>query len=213
MIATPEPDTGEPDTGELLNRSAAGDVAARDRLLQRHRDRLRRMIAIRIDARVAARIDPSDVLQEALAEADAKLDSYLRDRPVAFYPWLRKIAWERLVKLHRRHIQSKRRSVEREEPIPLSAQYAAVLTERLCARGSTPSRQALQNESRARVRAALDALPETDREVLVMRNLEQLSVAETAEVLGLSTGAVKMRHVRALTRLQASLGGLSEGDR
>jgi RNA polymerase sigma-70 factor, ECF subfamily len=203
----------DPDTGELLDRSAAGDTDARDRLLRRHRDRLKRMIAIRIDGRLAARLDPSDIVQEALAEADAKLDSYLSDRPLPFYPWLRQIAWERLVQLHRRHIRSQRRSVAREEAISLSDRSAAELAQRLLARGSTPSRQALRNEARVRVRAALDALPETDREVLVLRNLEQLSVADTAEVLGLSAGAVKMRHLRALARLREALDDLTEGKR
>lgn len=201
----------DPDTSALLNRSAAGDTDARDRLLHRHRDRLRRMVAVRLDPRLAARIDPSDVVQEALADADRKLDKYLRDRPLPFYPWLRQIAWERLVHVHRRHVRASRRSVGREEGISLSDRSAAELAERLFARGSTPSRKALRDELRARVRAALAALPETDREVLILRNLEQLSVASTADVLGLSEGAVKMRHVRALARLRAVLGDLSEG--
>src|SRR5262245_16701808 len=71
----------EPDTDELLDRSAAGDGAARQSLLERHRPRLTRMVAVRLDRRLAARLDPSDVVQEALAEAAARLSAYLRERP------------------------------------------------------------------------------------------------------------------------------------
>src|SRR5262245_15592899 len=106
------------DTEHLLERAAAGDGAARAQLLQRHRRRLRRMVAVRFDPRLAARVDPSDVVQEALAEAAATLDGYLRERPLPFYPWLRQLAQRRLLDLHRRHVQARRRSVTREVGLP-----------------------------------------------------------------------------------------------
>jgi RNA polymerase sigma-70 factor, ECF subfamily len=81
-----------PDTDELLNRTAHGDRAARDQLLVRHRQRLRQAVAYRLDRRLAARVDPSDVVQEVLAEAARKLPDYLRERPLPFYPWLRQMA-------------------------------------------------------------------------------------------------------------------------
>src|SRR5947208_13646251 len=105
----------DPDTDVLVDRAASGDGSARQQLLVRHRGRLRQMVAVRLDPRLAARVDPSDVVQEALADAARKLDGYLRDRPLPFYPWLRRLAWERIVLLHRRHVRSQRRSVTREE--------------------------------------------------------------------------------------------------
>src|SRR6516165_5011523 len=95
------------DTDELLERAGSGDTTAREQLLIRHRARLRRMVAVRLDRRLAARVDPSDVVQETLAEAARNLADYLRERPIPFYPWLRRLAWERLVKLHRRHIRTR----------------------------------------------------------------------------------------------------------
>jgi RNA polymerase sigma-70 factor (ECF subfamily) len=109
----------EPDTDVLLDRAAAGDSTARQQLLGRHRNRLKRMVAVRLDPRLAARVDPSDVVQEALADAARKLSDYLARRPLPFYPWLRRLAWERLVKLHRRHTAG-RRDIAREEPPALS---------------------------------------------------------------------------------------------
>jgi RNA polymerase sigma-70 factor (ECF subfamily) len=196
-----------PDTDALLADAAGGDADARGRLLARHRERLARMVACRLDRRLAARVDPSDVVQEVLADADRKLDRYLGERPLPFYPWLRQLAWEHLATLHRRHVKAKKRSVRREEPgvLALPEESAALLAERLVTSATSPTQVAVREELRQRVRLALAALPERDREVLVLRHLEQLSVAQTAEVMGVSEGAVKVRHLRALERIRVVL--------
>jgi RNA polymerase sigma-70 factor (ECF subfamily) len=196
-----------PDTEELLRRAGRGDPRARGALLDRHRARLRRMVALRLDPRLAARVDPSDVVQETLAEAGRRLDDYLKDRPLPFYPWLRQIAADRLADEHRRHIGAARRSLRREEPPGLPGGSALELADRLLDRGVGPSEAARREELRDRVRAALDGLPDRDREVLVLRHLEQLLVREIAAVLGITEGAVKVRHLRALQRLRAALDG------
>ena len=92
----------------LLAQAAAGDQTAADRLLELHRDRLRAMIALRLDRRLSARVDPSDVLQETMIQAHQKLPEYLRTQPIPFYPWLRQMAWENIVQLHRQHLWPKR---------------------------------------------------------------------------------------------------------
>ncbi len=201
-----------PDTDELLRRAEHGDGQARQAVLVRHRERLKQMIAIRLDRRLAARIDPSDVVQDVLLDAARELDDYLRQRPVPFYPWLRQLAWDRLIELHRRHLHAQRRSVKREEPLAphLSDESAMQLADRVLARQSSPSDRAVRSELRARVRAALDRLGERDREVLVLRHLEHLSTREIAAVLGIREGAVKTRHLRALERLRMLLE--SEGE-
>ena len=200
-----------PDTSELLAR-AAGEPDARQALLARHRDRLRRMVDVHLDRRVARRADPSDVVQEALADAAARLSDYLRDRPLPFYPWLRRLAWERLVKLHRRH-RAGRRAVGREETLDLPDESAWALGSRFLAAGGGPGTEAVRRELRDRVRAALAALPDRDREVLVLRFLEQLPTADAAEVLGVTAGVVKVRQMRALARLRELLGDESQGGR
>ncbi len=192
----------EPDTEQLLDAAARGDAPARGRLLERHRDRLKRMVAVRLDRRLAARVDPSDVVQETLAEAAGKLDAYLRTRPLPFYPWLRRLAQERLADAHRHHLRAGRRSVAREEPAGLPAESALELAERLLAVSAGPSAGLRREEGRALVRAALDRLSVRDREVLVLRHLEHLSTAEAAAVLDISEGAVRVRLLRALQRLR-----------
>jgi RNA polymerase sigma-70 factor (ECF subfamily) len=200
-----------PDTEQLLDRAAAGDRSAREELLDRHRQRLKRMVAVRLDRRLAARLDPSDVVQETLADAARRLDDYLRERPMPYYPWLRRLALDRIDKAHRRHT-ARRRSVAREEPPDLPNKSALKLAERLLAPDADPAHAALRNERRQRVRALLDRLAATDREVLVLRFLERLSTAETAAVLGISPGAVRLRLMRALERLRQHLGDESLGE-
>jgi RNA polymerase sigma-70 factor (ECF subfamily) len=197
----------QPDTEELLDHAGTGDRTARQELLARHRGRLRQMVALRIDRRMAARVDPSDVVQEALADAAQSLSDYLRDRPLPFYPWLRQFAWERLLQLHRQHLQAKRRSVTREQLriFDVADESEAVLAERLVNSGSSPSARLLAAELRERVRAALEALEPHDREVLVLRYLEQLTTKEIAAVLEITEAAVKTRHRRALERLRRRL--------
>jgi RNA polymerase sigma-70 factor (ECF subfamily) len=197
----------QPDTEELIELTARGETEARQQLLIRHRKRLVKMVAVRLDRAIAARVDPSDVVQEVLAQAAQHLDEFLRTRPLPYYAWLRQFAWERLVKLHRHHIRSKKRSVTREEPWSMPLPEDSVLRlARLVATGASPSQALIRNEMRQRLRAALDQLAPHDREILVMRNLEQLCIAEIAEVLGLTEGAVKVRHLRALRRLRTILG-------
>jgi RNA polymerase sigma-70 factor (ECF subfamily) len=202
----------QPDTEELLRQAEQGDPGAHDGLLARHRDRLRKMIAWRLDRRLASRVDPSDVVQEVLLEASGKMDRYLRERPLPFFPWLRSLAGERLAMLHRRHVRAKGRSVLREDQgaLDLPDESAAELAARLVTSSTSPTHRALRQEQRQRVRQALGGLAERDREVLVLRNLEQLSVADTAEVLGISAGAVKLRHLRALERLRVLLADKDE---
>jgi len=201
-----------PDTEELLRRSACGDGTARQELLARHRVRLRQMIAVRLDRRLLARLDPSDVVQEVLVEAHEKLDAYLQQPPLPFYPWLRQMAWQRLLKLHQHH-HAQKRSVTREGPelLALPEESVGDLAERLVVSGTSPSNNLIRKEMRQRVRDALERLGERDRELLVLRYLEHLSLAEIAAVLGTTEGAVKTRHARALLRLQALLGEEVEG--
>src|SRR5262245_29820874 len=130
-------------TDALLELAERGDAGAGEQLLMLHRRRLKQMISVHLDRRLAARIDASDVVQEALAEAAAKLPWFLRSRPLPFYPWLRQLAWERLIDLHRQHIGAQKRSVTREEPqaMHLPDESALELANRLLARGSSPLAQ------------------------------------------------------------------------
>ncbi len=199
--------SAESQTEVLLARAGAGDVAARNSLLDKYRSRLRALVAIRLHRGMASRVDPSDVVQESLAEANGRLDDYLQRRPLPYYLWLRELTLERLVDLHRRHVVAQKRSVNREVTRgAISDESMNELAQRLVAGESSPSQRAQREETRVKVREALDRMARNDREVLVLRHLEQLSTCEIAAVLGLTEVAVKVRHLRALQRLRVRLG-------
>jgi RNA polymerase sigma-70 factor (ECF subfamily) len=197
------------DTDHLLRDAAAGDTIAIERLLDRYRERLRRMIALRLDDRLAARLDASDIVQETLADAARKLDGFVRDRPLPFYPWLHRLAMERLAAAHRRHRWSKARSVTREAGTVLAwpDSSAQLIVNRLTANDTTPSHALLRDEKRRQVHAALQLLAAIDREILMMHYLEELSFPEIAAILDIGEGAAKMRHLRALQRIRPLVAG------
>jgi RNA polymerase sigma-70 factor (ECF subfamily) len=207
-------ETPDQESQVLLRQAAAGDIQAADRLLDLHRNRLRAMIAMRLDRRLSARVDPSDVLQETLAEAHRKLPEYLRSQPIPFYPWLRRMAWEKIVHLHRQHLLAQARTVTREEGFdaPLPDESVLDLAERLVAKGSSAAQKMIQQELKASVQSALAQLDARDREVLVLRFLEQLSIEEAAAVLEISQEAVKSRQRRALERFSALVEGTISRD-
>ncbi len=205
----------EPETTRLLERVAGGDGAAAGALLDRHRDRLALMVRLRLDRRVRGRVGVSDVIQEVYLEASQRLDEYFRRPDVPFYIWLRFIAAQRVLMLHRRHIRAKGRAIGRERPLYAATGAAATsvsLAAELVGRGTSPSRAAVREEVRERLAEALESMEPIDREVLALRHFEELSNVDSARVLGIETDAASKRYVRALRRLRAILAGLGLHD-
>src|SRR3954468_18863751 len=97
------------DTAELVERLRAGDKRALVDLFQRHRGRLKRMVELRMDWRLQARLDASDGLQEAFLDVATRLEEYLRAPKLSPFLWLRLCVGEELVNVHRRHLGTKRR--------------------------------------------------------------------------------------------------------
>jgi RNA polymerase sigma-70 factor (ECF subfamily) len=208
--------TGEAsETAGLLRRAAQGDQAAWGALLVRSRDRLRRMVALRLDRRLQGRVDPSDIIQEACIDASARLAEYARQPDMPFFLWLRFLTGQRLVRVHRQHLGAEMRDVAREVSLyrgALPAATSAALAAQLLGRDTRPSEAAVRAERSIRLQEALNSMDPLDREVLALRHFEQLSNAEAARVLGLQEGAAAKRYVRALKRLRLILdarpGGL-----
>src|SRR5207244_2533132 len=121
----------------LLDQIAAGDPQALDRLLTRYQPELLAFINCRLDPKVRARIDGSDVVQETQLEVMRRMDDYLKRRPMPFHLWVRKTAYQRLLNLHRDHRQRARRSVDREMVLPRES--SALLAQPFLARGPSPS--------------------------------------------------------------------------
>src|SRR5262245_38081522 len=160
-------------TCRLLEQVAQGDRQALGRLLQRYRPRLHAFVEARLDPRVRSRLDPSDVVQEVQLEVARRMDDFLNRRPMPFHLWVRKTASERLLKVQRDHRRRARRSVDREVTLP--DRSSLLLARPLLAGASSPSRQVAAREFADRVGLAVAGLAEADREILLMRHLEELS--------------------------------------
>jgi len=194
-------------TQELLAAARQGDAEAVNGLLDRHRDSLRRMIALRMDRQLVRRVDASDIVQDVLVEAHRRLDTYLENPVMPFHLWLRQMAKDRMIDAHRRHRGAARRSTDREQPLQAQRldQSTLDLAAQLVDRELTPAAAATWQELQRRFYQAADQLDEQDREVVLMRHFEQLSNGETAESLGLSAQAASMRYLRAMRRLRELL--------
>jgi RNA polymerase sigma-70 factor, ECF subfamily len=196
------------DSEHLLDRAAAGDQEAWGNLLARHRARLHNMISLRLDPRLQGRIDASDVLQEAFLAASLQLKDYARSRSMPFFLWLRLVAGQKLVALHRHHLGKKIRDAGREVALfqgALPEASSTALAARLLGREAAPSEAAMRAELALRLEVALNSMDPMDREVLVLRHFEQLSNAEAAQVLSIGQSAASKRYIRALRRLKEIL--------
>ena len=199
----------------LVARLRAGDADALAELFDKHREKLRRMVQLRLDHRLAGRVSASDVLQEAYIDALKRVEHYFQKPDQPFFGWLRLVVGQRLADVHREHLAQKRHagkdvSIHPGGPGTDSACIAACLLGKL----SSPSGVAAKNETFARLEEALEQMDPLDREVLVLRHFEELSNAETAALLGIQPPAASKRYVRALARLKEileTIPGFAEG--
>ena len=206
------------ETDDLLARARADDEAALADLFDRHRARLRRMVRLRLDRRLAGRVDPDDVVQEAYLDVRRRFAEYDRQygESMPVYLWFRLVTGQKLIDLHRHHLDAHRRDAGLEVSLhrgPMPAATSASLAAQLLGRLTSASKAAIRAEHRLIVQEALNALDEVDREVLVLRHFEHLSNDEAALTLGLKRSTASRRYVQALIRLKqalATIPGLEE---
>jgi RNA polymerase sigma-70 factor (ECF subfamily) len=195
-------------TAELLDLLRSGTADAVGELFEVYRERLWRMLFVRLDRRVARRASPDDILQEAFLDMSSRIGEYLERPSVPFYVWLRFLTLQRLRMVQRAHLGARMRSVSQEVSLPGGGYDLATsdsIAGQLVSHLTSPSQAVIRRELRDRLRAALDEMDPLDREVLALRHFEELGNGEVAEILGISKDAASKRHVRALMRLRGIL--------
>jgi RNA polymerase sigma-70 factor (ECF subfamily) len=217
MIATMSEASDDRETQRLIHAAARGSQGAWFEILDRHRERLRRMVVLRMDRRLQGRVDASDIIQDACVDAIQRLPDYLEKPTMPLFLWLRFLVGQRLIDEHRRHLGVKARDVGREVTLfhgTIPEATSAVLAAQLLGRLTSPSHAAIRAEQQMQLQEALNSLEPLDREILALRHFEQLSNGEAATVLGLDKSAASKRYARALIRLKEILvqlpGGLAE---
>ena len=190
----------------LSARLASGDRQALELLLDRNRDRLKRMLLVRLTPDLAARMDASDIIQEAFLQAAINADNYEHHPDRSFYLWIRKIAENKLLEAHRRHVGAAKRDLHRERHLhdsPGSISSASLAGLFLASSGSGPLSKVMRAEARQMIQRALSEMGDVDREVLVLRHFEQLSLSEVGDVLELSKSGAAKRYRAAVERLRS----------
>ena len=201
------------DDRDLIRRASEGDETAQNELFSAHRDRLQRMIRLRLDRRIQGRLDSSDILQEAYIDVFRNLPRYVEAPSTSFFIWLRNVVGLKLAEVHRRHLATEKRDARRDVSIyrgALPAVNSISLAAQLLGQLTSPSQGAVKTEKRVRLQEVLDGLDDIDREVIALRHFEQLDSQEVADVLGMSKSGASSRYIRAIQRLKDELSQFSE---
>lgn len=198
------------ETIDTLRRGINGDQQALSDLWDRYRERLRRLVKLRMDRRLQGRIDPSDVLQEAFVDFLTRAEEYADDPTMPFFLWLRFLTGQRLQLLHRHHLGAQMRDAGREVSIhrgPMPQATSVSLAAQLLGRFTSVTQAVQRAEMQVMLQEAINGMDQIDREILALRHFEELSNTETAQVLGIKRSASSSRHIRALKRLRQVLQG------
>jgi RNA polymerase sigma-70 factor (ECF subfamily) len=190
----------------LITLAASGDLNAFEQLVMLHGDRLKTMITARMDQRLARYMETSDVTQEVNIEILKRLPEYLGRSHLPYFVWVRLLAKQKLVELARRYIHTQARDVRREQPMHgVFPDSSNILTGYFYDRIESPSSIVRKLELRELLVQVIESLPETDREILLLRHVEQLTTPEAAAELQISENTCRQRHLRALKRLKELL--------
>ncbi len=199
----------------LLLKAAKQDRDALDQLFSKYRDRLKRMVQLRLNRRLQGRVDDSDVVQEALLDASCKLAEYASDPQLPFFIWLRHITWLKLAEIHRRHLGTQKRDARQEISLHrggLPSVDSVTLAANLIGNEESPSRAAIAAEQRIALQQSLNEMDAVDRELISLKHFEQLTIDEISQVLEMARATVGRRYLQAMVRLRTVLKELPEFD-
>ena len=167
--------------------------------------RLKRIVNFRLDYRLGGRVSESDVIQETYVRAAKRIDSFLDKDDMPFFVWLRLEVSQKLAEIHRHHFGAEKRDVRKEVKLRSnneSGRTSMALAAHIVAQLTSPSMLMQRAEQIATLEATLSEMNELDREVIALRNFEELSNLETAKTLGIEPAAASKRYLRALKRLR-----------
>lgn len=183
------------DTAGLVDAAKRGDRDAFERLLDRFRNRIEFWVATKMGPHLRARLTADDVLQETFLHAHESLSAFEDRGHGSFLRWILSIATNRIRDLNKHHTAQKR-DVQREAGTP----------EDRAASGSSPGARAARTELLTTLVRALEAVPVPEREVVILRAIEEKSVAEIAKQLAKSPADVGMLYVRGLEAMRRGMG-------
>jgi RNA polymerase sigma-70 factor (ECF subfamily) len=196
------------DADALLGQAKRGSRAALGKLLARYRRHLSLLVEVRLGRRLREKLDVDDLLQEVALEAHLEIGRFRGQTEREFLGWLRLVLATTVSNQVRHYFGTRRRDPRRERPISPGSEDSRTADRNLIAPHSSPSQRASRRERSSILAEALRGLPESYREVIVLRQIEELSFPEVARRMGRSEDSVRNLWVRALARLRPKLEGL-----
>lgn len=203
------PDQLSPDV--LLSRIHDGDRGAIDRLLPMYRHHLRLLARLQVSRRLQGKVDPSDLVQDTLMEAQRSIHGFSGSTEGEFVCWLQRILASRTTDLLCRFYGARQRDVRLERRLDEEMDHSSRISQALIQSADSPSELAVRHEQAVLVSDALGQLPAEYEEVITLRHFEELSFPEVAQRMHRSVDSVKGLWVRALATLRRSLGVKGDG--
>lgn len=199
-------ETAEPKVSQLIQQARQGDESCRQRLFQLCRSYLALVARAQVESWLRTKVDASDLVQETLLEAHRDFHRFQGESEQEWLAWLRRILNHNAADFVRQYRGTEKRQVWREKRFAAPADSRPGGVAEPAAATPTPSQEFFRLDRELRVAAALTQLPADYQEVIMLRNLERLSFNEVAERMQRSRPAAQMLWMRAVKRLQESLG-------
>ena len=191
-----------------VQRLRDGDPDALGELFAAHQQRLLHIIRVRMDRRLAGRVDAEDVLQEVFLDAAARVKHFIDSHSGSFFIWLRLVTNQTMANLYRRHLDTKMRDARRDVSFSPGKAYenpTRPIAMQLIGHLTSPSNVAMRKEAIEKLEQAIEELKPIDREAIALRHFELLDNKEVAEILGINEKAASIRYIRAVRRLKDAI--------
>jgi RNA polymerase sigma-70 factor (ECF subfamily) len=198
-------------TNQLLVRVQGVDSRALEDLFARHKERLRRMLRLRLDRRLRNQFDSTRVLQAVWQEVQRCIGEYLSDRSLPFFLWLRNTAGRCLVALQEQHLGEQAGSAAAEVSLyrgALPEVNSVALAAQLLGQVTSATQAAARADMQIRLQEALNSMDALDREILTLCHFEDLNNAEAALALQMDPAESSKRYIRAIKRLKEILSSI-----
>ena len=187
----------------IIERLKAGGEEALNEYFANNRAQLRKFVDRQIQPKLGARVDGSDIMQDAFIRATQQFEKYIRDPKISAFNWLKRVCQQALMRTFEQHIETAKRSITQEQaPFAedeLEGDVVAQFHPRIHA--STPSSIVRREELREQVLVAIGEMSEADRTIIAKVHSEDRTLVEAAEELGINYEAAKKRYRRAMRRL------------
>lgn len=186
------------DATEVEEFRRKGDEALAN-FFAKHRAELQRLIKLRLDRRVARRVDTSDIIQEAFFESCNRLPAYLEAPMTPPLAWVRRLARQVVTRVQREHLDAQKRDIRRET---YGADDAPIELGNLSDAISPPVNKVARKELQQKIMDLVQRMSENDREIIMMVHVENRTIREAAMELDIPLETAKKRYRRALIKLK-----------